>query len=125
MAKAEENLACAESEFASGRYNSCANRCYYACYQAAIAALLRANVRPRNPDGRWGHEYVHAAFDGILIARRKLYPSSLRNVLTNTRLLRELADYKPEPVKQREVDRVLRQGREFVQAVRKAGGKHR
>ena len=41
LAKAEESLRTAESEFANGRYNSCANRCYYACFQAAIAALLR------------------------------------------------------------------------------------
>ena len=39
--KAQESLAGAESEFANGRYNNCANRCYYACFQTAIAALLR------------------------------------------------------------------------------------
>ena len=32
LAKAEENLAAAESELAHGRYNSCANRSYYACF---------------------------------------------------------------------------------------------
>jgi uncharacterized protein (UPF0332 family) len=41
LAKATESLLTAESEFANGRYNSCANRCYYACFQAAIAALIR------------------------------------------------------------------------------------
>jgi uncharacterized protein (UPF0332 family) len=40
LAKASESLLTAESEFVNGRYNSCANRCYYACFQAAIAALL-------------------------------------------------------------------------------------
>jgi uncharacterized protein (UPF0332 family) len=30
LAKANESLLTAESEFANGRYNSCANRCYYA-----------------------------------------------------------------------------------------------
>jgi len=38
LAKAEESLAGAESEFVNGRYNNCANRCYYASFQAAIAA---------------------------------------------------------------------------------------
>ena len=47
LAKATESLQTAESEFANGRYNSCANRCYYACFQAAIAALLREGIRPR------------------------------------------------------------------------------
>jgi hypothetical protein len=28
LAKAEESLAGADSEFANGRYNNCANRCY-------------------------------------------------------------------------------------------------
>jgi uncharacterized protein (UPF0332 family) len=41
LAKASESLLTAESELVNGRYNSCANRCYYACFQAAIAALLR------------------------------------------------------------------------------------
>jgi hypothetical protein len=32
LLKAEESLAAAASELANGRYNSCANRCYYACF---------------------------------------------------------------------------------------------
>ena len=46
LAKATESLLTAESEFVNGRYNSCANRCYYACFLAAIAALLREGMRP-------------------------------------------------------------------------------
>lgn len=61
-AKAEESLAGAESEFAQGRYNNCANRCYYACFQAAIVALLRAGVLPRG--GQWEHAYVQGEFVG-------------------------------------------------------------
>ena len=38
LVKAEESLAGAESEYVNGRYNNCANRCYYACFQAAIAS---------------------------------------------------------------------------------------
>lgn len=51
LEKAVDNLAVAESLFDQRRYDTCANRCYYACFQAAIAALLRAGVRPSNPDG--------------------------------------------------------------------------
>lgn len=51
LEKALENLQCAESEFAAGRYNSCANRCYYRCFQAAISALLREGIRPAR--GGW------------------------------------------------------------------------
>ena len=54
QAKAEESLAGAEVEFASGRYNNSANRAYYACFQAAVAALIRAGVRPTG-GGEWSH----------------------------------------------------------------------
>src|SRR5215213_4710959 len=74
-AKATESLLAAESEYVNGRYNSCANRCYYACFQAAIMALLREGIRPR---GQWSHEFVHAQFVGVLINQRKRYDSDLR-----------------------------------------------
>ena len=32
LEKAVESLAGAESEYVNGRYNNCANRCYYACF---------------------------------------------------------------------------------------------
>src|SRR2546428_11490629 len=78
LAKATESLQTAESEFVNGRYNSCANRCYYACFQAAIYALTRIGVRPRGGAGQWGHDFLQAEFIGELINRRKLYPPSLR-----------------------------------------------
>ena len=67
LAKAEESLRTAESEFANSRYNSCANRCYYACFQAAIAALLSEGIRPR---GQWSHEFVQGQFVGVFINPR-------------------------------------------------------
>ncbi len=63
LAKARESLAGAESELANGRYNNCANRCYYACFQAAVAALVQHGIRP--PGGQraaWGHAFVQAQF---------------------------------------------------------------
>jgi uncharacterized protein (UPF0332 family) len=38
LEKAEESLAGAESELANGRYNNCANRCYYACFVRRVGA---------------------------------------------------------------------------------------
>jgi uncharacterized protein (UPF0332 family) len=81
LAKAQESLAGAESEFTNGRYNNCANRCYYACFQAAVAALSRAGIRPSGQGAEWGHAFVQARFAGELINRRKVYPSSLRGFL--------------------------------------------
>lgn len=47
--KAEASLAGAVSEYANGRYNNCANRCYYGCFQAAIYALQEAGITPTGP----------------------------------------------------------------------------
>ena len=44
--KAIESLASAESEYVNGRFNSCANRCYYSCFHAAVAALARHGIAP-------------------------------------------------------------------------------
>src|SRR2546423_14211452 len=90
--KALESLAGAESEAANGRYNNCANRCYYACFQAPIAALVLGGVRPPGGGTTWDHGYVAAQFDH-LINRRKLYPTEHRGVIVRIRDLRRRADY--------------------------------
>ena len=72
--KARESLAGADSEYANGRYNNSANRCYYACFQAAIAALLVAGVRPAAV--QWSHTFVQGQFIGNLINRRKRYATT-------------------------------------------------
>jgi uncharacterized protein (UPF0332 family) len=119
LAKATESLLTAESEFVNGRYNSCANRCYYACLQAAIAALLREGIRPR---GQWSHEFVQAQFVGVLINQRKRYDPELRRVLSDNQSLRDQADYRPELVTATQAGRALRRSRMFVTAVRQRGG---
>ena len=121
LAKAQESLAAAESEFANQRYNTCANRCYYACFQAAVAALLRAGVRSSRPDGRFLHDYVQAHF-ALFINRRKEYPEDLRNVLGHLLPLRHRADYQPGQVNEMQVARALRTARHFVQTVHARGG---
>ena len=119
LAKATESLQTAESEFANGRYNSCANRCYYACFQAAIAALLREGIRPR---GQWSHEFVQAQLVGVLINQRKLYDRELRRVLSDNQILRDQADYRAELVSATQASRALRRSRLFVTAIRQRGG---
>lgn len=113
--KALESLAGAESEFVNGRYNNCANRCYYACFQAAIVALQRAGIRPRRD--QWSHEFVAGQFNGELINRRKLYPTELRGTLERNYTLRQKADYEEDLVTQTEANRALRRTRSFVQAI--------
>ena len=107
LAKAAESLQTAESEFANGRYNSCANRCYYACFQAAIAA---------------SHAFVQGQFVGVFINQRHLYDTQLRRVLADNQHLREKADYRPELVNATQASRALRRTRTFVAAVRQRGG---
>ena len=119
LAKAAESLQTAESEFANGRYNSCANRCYYACFQAAIAALLAEGIRSR---GQWSHEFVQGQFVGVFIKQRHLYDRELRRVLADNQILRDKADYRPELVNATQASRALRRTRTFVAAVRQRGG---
>ncbi len=117
LAKAVESLDSATADFAGARYNSCANRAYYACFQAAIAALLSAGIRPANPRGEWSHEFVQSQFNGLLINRRKLYPTLLRRVLRDTIEVREKADYTSSPVNGRVASRVLKQAQDFVKVI--------
>jgi uncharacterized protein (UPF0332 family) len=120
LEKALESLAGAEREFADGRYNNAANRCYYACFQAAVVALTSVGIHPRG--GEWSHAFVPAAFDGELINRRKLYPTDLRGVLGKNQILRLKADYRESTTSQAEANRALRRARAFVQAIQASGG---
>jgi uncharacterized protein (UPF0332 family) len=115
LAKAAESLLTAESEFINGRYNSCANRCYYACFQAAVAALIQEGIRPRE---RWGHAFVQGQFVGQLIERRKRFRSDLRRVLSDNQIMRNQADYEVRNVTQAQAARALGRTRTFVIAVK-------
>ncbi len=114
LAKAQESLAGAESEFAAGRYNNCANRCYYACLQAAIHALLKVGIQPRGVSGQWGHDFVQAEFASQLINRRKIYEADMRDVLMRAIMLRQTADYEEDMMKETQMARNLRRAQTFV-----------
>jgi len=120
LSKALESLAGAESEFAAGRYNNCANRCYYASFQAAVAALAAAGIRAS--DGRWPHDFVQSQFNGQLVYRRKTYPPALANILNENMGLRHFADYDGPGVSDPQVRRALRRARNFVAAVAEREG---
>ncbi len=119
LIKARECLAGAESEFANGRYNNCANRCYYAAFQAAVAALDEHGFVPASGRGRttWSHEALPATFIGELINRRKVYPSELRETLARTASLREAADYTHDLISETQASRALRRTRTFVETI--------
>ncbi len=121
LAKADESLAGAVSEYANGRYNNCANRCYYAVYQAAIYALSKAGLVSAPGGQEWPHEFVRSQFIGQLINRRKVYPASLRNTLEDNRALRQAADYKRENVTEVRASRAIRRTEDFLQAIRERG----
>jgi uncharacterized protein (UPF0332 family) len=121
LAKAIESLAGAESEFVNGRFNNCANRCYYATFQAAIAALLRQGIQP-GAERTWGHPFVQAQFAGTLANRSKLYPARLRDTLPQNLMLRQRADYEEQPVTETQAQRALRRTRDFLDAIRSPGG---
>jgi len=122
LTKAQESFLGAQSEFANGRYNNCANRCYYSCLQAARAALHEAGIKPDSPRMAWGHEFIQARFVGELINRRKRYPTSLRDTLARTLILRQLADYEPDVVSRTQAERSLRRSHEFLSTLLLKGG---
>lgn len=122
LTKAIESLQGAESEFANGRYNNCANRCYYACFQAAVHGLEAAGLTSSGTHSTWSHEALQGTFVRELIQRRKRYPSDLRDVLPRVYLLREAADYKRDMVSEVQAARALRRTRTFVQAIPTQGG---
>lgn len=115
--KARESVAGARAEYEAGRYNNAANRSYYAVFQAAIHALQLEGVRLPGGGNAWGHPFVDSQFSGLLINRRHLYETSLRNVIGENRRLREDADYNPEPVNPVRTIRAVQRAERFVTAV--------
>jgi uncharacterized protein (UPF0332 family) len=115
LGKARESLIGAESEFLNERYNYSVNLAYYACFQAAIAALQKAGIQARGDD--WGHDYVQSQFNGMLINRRHLYPTKLRNILVRNYALRVRADYAEDVVSRTDTERGVRRARLFVTTI--------
>lgn len=118
LVKALQSLQGAESEFDNKRFDNTANRAYYACFQAALAALSAAGVPIRRDRGDTiSHQAVQSQFSGLLIKRRKLYPSSLRSVLQNLLKRRTTADYQMVSISKKQAERVLRLAEKFVREI--------
>ena len=117
LRKANEGLAGVTSEHANRRYNNVANRCYYACFQAAIGALVKAGVRPSGGGNNRTHAMVQSQFAGVLIGRRKMYPSSIRDTLQQLSLLRNQGDYNDTDVSLIQAYRALGRSKTFLAAI--------
>ena len=112
-----ELLAGAVSELDNGRYNNAANRCYYTCFQAAIVCARSGRYPASSATGEWSHAFVQAQFIGQLINRRKVYPVGLRDALTHTWHMRQMADYETEQVSRVQATRAVGRAHALVTAV--------
>jgi uncharacterized protein (UPF0332 family) len=122
LAKAQEALAGAQSEYANGRYNNCANRCYYSTFQATVFALgAEGIVPPDGGSGPWSHAGLQAEFARHLVNRRKRYPSELHATLLRNQSLRNTADDERHWVTEVQATRALRRTQGFLQAIRQGG----
>lgn len=118
LQKAKQSLQGAESEFARSRFDNATNRAYYACFQAAVAALLAADVPVQTEGGGvTSHQSVHSHFAGLLVQRRKLYSSHLRNVLQDLLRDRTIADYHSLSVSATRANRALQLSQNFVSEI--------
>ena len=125
LSKAREALAGAESEYAARRYNNVANRCYYAVFRAAIAALMQGGIRSLSRDGSWGHDFVQAQFNGVLVRRRKVYTAEIAESLRPLQDLRNSADYSGDTTSEIQAARAVRRARTFVATIQDAIGGRR
>lgn len=121
-AKAEEELAGAESEHGNHRYNNCAKLTYHACFHAALVVLLKDGVPEPTGERTWSHQFVQAEFSRRFIRRRKDYPAELRDVLPRGFSLRQIADYRADYITEAQATRALRRGRQFLSALAADGG---
>jgi uncharacterized protein (UPF0332 family) len=111
--KAQENLAVAQNALEQKHFNAATNRAYYAAFQAAIAALAEEGIKhPKNP-----HSWVQAQFSGVLVTRRKRYPSKLTSYLLSMQSLRDKADYEAEYIGKASATMQVRQSLEFVSTI--------
>jgi uncharacterized protein (UPF0332 family) len=108
--KARESLEGARREYEAGGYSNSANRSYYCVFQAAIHAILTERIRPPRADD-WDH------FNGLLISRRHIYATDLREVLSDNYDVRVRADYTTRTIPEVVARRALQRAERFVAAI--------
>ncbi len=115
LKKAIDNLSVARYCFEHGFYDASVNRAYSASFQAAIAALAHRGIAQTKNDHKW----VQANFNGELIKRRKIYPSTLKAYLGDMLTFRNVADYSVNSLSKKIAGEQLAHAEEFVTIIRK------
>ena len=82
-----------------------------------IVALEAGGVKAVG--ARWSHKRVQSTFSSELIKKRKLYPSSLAQLLPKGLEIRNDADYVAGNISKRRANKILRWARNFVERVEK------
>ena len=82
-------------------------------FQAAQVAMAVAGF----PREEWSHQGLQAAFASELVHRRKVYPAVFRDYLASGLRVRLAADYGPEGVNRKTVQRLVHRAASFVAAV--------
>jgi uncharacterized protein (UPF0332 family) len=118
LEKAEEFLKTAQRCLEEGWYNSAVGRAYYAMFQAVRAALAAAGI----DWPWWRHGSLQPIFSTELARRRKPYPPSIVDQLTDAMELRHIADYNDSQVPRRRAMKVVGAATAFVSRVKEVVG---
>lgn len=109
--RADDFVTGAEASFNVGASASCVLCCYAAVFWAQIAVLERFGIKQRE----WRHNELWARFGLEAIKKRHLFNASDADVIRNAYRLRTIAHYRTEPLSVKQVERLLRRSKEFVQ----------
>lgn len=116
MTKAERAPASANMLLASGDSEGACNRAYYAMFNAARAALLSANLGGETDISR-SHTGLITAFS-LYIIKRGLIPDQHGPALNRAAQLRQIADYRGDPIEDNQVELLIASAASFVEAIR-------
>lgn len=112
LAKAARDLRSARLLLADGDTNGAANRAYYAMFHAATAALRARGVRLPKP-----HSQVLGSFSRHFVKEGPI-PATVGRALQVGEQLRYNADYREQPVRKEDVEKVLGAAEKFIDSVR-------
>lgn len=110
--RSHNNIKAAQLLSDAGLHDACANRIYYAVFDAAFVACMHYGVKIE-PE----HAKVLSAFCGELIARKKLFPASVKESLYELQKIRIKADYGEVAVSKTTASNALKTGKQIVYTV--------
>ena len=111
LERAKEYLRGAEACWSGDSLAGCALCCYAALFWAAIAVLAHIGVK----QSEWSHGGLHQRFSLELIKKRHLVPGKFGGYMGHAYDLRTQAHYELQEIGRKEMERILRHTREFVQ----------